>query len=309
MNNVVTMLVGLIMIAISPVYAAPEVVLEQGDITVTVEDVERYIISNTPEAQREAILNRKGIFKEMIENIYLIRRIGTEAEQSKNLDWEQLEWDNALSQKRRAMTLFMKGLVKQQLESFDWEALAKETYLAEGENYHIPERVHVSHILINTEERSDEEAKNRIDEIKEKILAGEDFGVLAKAYSEDPSIESNGGNLGFFSRGKMVKAFEEAAFAMEKEGELKIVKSNFGYHLIQFHQREAAKKQDFEMVKRQIILQLKQSRANQVRQDIMTGFRSDSALKWDASLLESLQKKYRIPISELDNTEIESSAE
>lgn len=302
-------LFGLTIIAFPPVYAAPEIVLQQGDIKVTVEDVERYIISNTPKAQREAILNKKGIFKEIVENIYLIRRIGTEAEKDKNLDWEQIKWVNELAYKRLVMTAFMKNLVKQQLDNFDWVMLAKETYLAEADQYQIPEKIRASHILITTEDRTKTEAHTLINEIKDKALAGEDFEVLVKAYSEDPSAASNNGDLGLFSQGQMAKPFEQAAFAMTRVGELSdIVESDFGYHLIQFHERVAAGKQTFEAVKQQIILQLQQSRANQIRQDIMMDFRSASDLKWDEAQLESLRNKHRTA-GKLDNSELKPSAE
>ncbi len=69
----------------------------------------------------------------------------------------------------------------------------------------------------------------------EKIRAGEeDFATLAKEYSEDPGSKEKGGDLGWFRRGAMVIEFEEAAFALE-EGEItdNLIKSDFGYHLIQ----------------------------------------------------------------------------
>jgi peptidyl-prolyl cis-trans isomerase C len=98
-----------------------------------------------------------------------------------------------------------------------------------------PERVKASHILIKVDPKADSaqkaEAKKKIDLVQAKIKKGEDFGALAKEYSEGPS-GPKGGDLGYFSRGQMVKPFEDAAFAM-KPGEVSgMVETRFGYHLI-----------------------------------------------------------------------------
>jgi len=83
--------------------------------------------------------------------------------------------------------------------------------------------VRASHILVPTEKLANK--------IMKKINAGKDFAQLAKKYSECPS-GNNGGDLGFFSRGKMVPEFENAAFNMEIGQVSTPVKTQFGYHLI-----------------------------------------------------------------------------
>lgn len=83
--------------------------------------------------------------------------------------------------------------------------------------------VRASHILVPTEKLANK--------IMKKINAGKDFARLAKKYSECPSCEK-GGDLGFFSRGKMIPEFENAAFNMEIGQVSTPVKTQFGYHLI-----------------------------------------------------------------------------
>ncbi len=99
--------------------------------------------------------------------------------------------------------------------------------------------VTASHILLKTtdddgNELSDDkkaELKAKMEEILAKVKAGEDFATLAKEYSECPSA-SEGGDLGSFGKGQMVKEFEDAAFAM-KVGEISdIVETQYGYHII-----------------------------------------------------------------------------
>ena len=71
-----------------------------------------------------------------------------------------------------------------------------------------------------------------------KLEAGEDFAELARKYSEDPGSAKNGGDLGFVSRGTLVKEFEETAFSL-KEGEISnIIRTQFGFHIIQLIERQ-----------------------------------------------------------------------
>jgi hypothetical protein len=84
------------------------------------------------------------------------------------------------------------------------------------------EEIHARHILVATEA----EAK----EVKERLMKGEDLATVAKEKSKDPSAE--GGDLGFFGRGKMLKPFEDAAIAL-KDGEISDpVQTQFGWHII-----------------------------------------------------------------------------
>jgi len=85
------------------------------------------------------------------------------------------------------------------------------------------DKIHCAHILVKTET----EAKN----IKARIDKGEKFSALAKNVSLCPSAK-NGGDLGTFTRGKMVKEFERAAFALEKGQTSGPVRTQFGYHII-----------------------------------------------------------------------------
>lgn len=98
-----------------------------------------------------------------------------------------------------------------------------------------PERVQASHILIKVETGADEsqkaEARKKLENIQKKLKKDGDFAALAKEFSQCPS-SARGGDLGYFTRGQMVKPFEEAAFGL-KPGEVSdIVETRFGYHLI-----------------------------------------------------------------------------
>ncbi len=87
----------------------------------------------------------------------------------------------------------------------------------------MPKKVHCAHILVKTEK----EAKN----VLERLKKGEKFANIAKEVSLCPSGK-HGGDLGTFGRGKMVKEFEKAAFALQRGQISPIVKTKFGYHII-----------------------------------------------------------------------------
>lgn len=102
------------------------------------------------------------------------------------------------------------------------------------------ERVRASHILIGVNEKDSFEvkqaAKDKAIALLKKVQGGEDFAALAKAESSCPSKE-RGGDLGEFTKGRMVPAFEKAAFAM-KQGEVsELVQTNYGYHIIKVTER------------------------------------------------------------------------
>lgn len=99
----------------------------------------------------------------------------------------------------------------------------KDYYAKYKDMFKKPESVRASHILVNDEEK----ALNIISEINK----GLEFGEAAKEYSTCPS-KANGGDLGYFTRGKMVPEFEAAAFSMNKNEISKPVKSQFGFHII-----------------------------------------------------------------------------
>lgn len=117
------------------------------------------------------------------------------------------------------------------------EESIKSFYDENIEDFRVEQKAKAKHILIKVDEKADaataEEAKKKIDGIlAETKAAGADFAKLADKYTEDPSGKGKGGDLGEFSRGKMVKPFSDAAFSM-KPGEIsEPVKTQFGWHII-----------------------------------------------------------------------------
>lgn len=123
------------------------------------------------------------------------------------------------------------GYRKQLARPYLVDSKLTEELLQESYN-RMKEEVRASHILIMAEGEDTLDAYAKINEIKKRIDAGEDFGKLAVELSEDPSARSNKGDLGYFSSLQMVYPFESAAYGTDVGGVSDPVKTRFGYHLV-----------------------------------------------------------------------------
>lgn len=143
------------------------------------------------------------------------------------------------------------------------EADIKKSYDAYVENAKTNEQRKASHILVTlASDGSDSEkklAKEKIEKVENELSAGADFAALAKKYSNDEGSAANGGDLGLVSKGMMVKAFEEALFDLNKGQVSKIVRTEFGYHIIKLNEIQAAKIESFETKKSSIEKELKET--------------------------------------------------
>ena len=107
----------------------------------------------------------------------------------------------------------------------------------------LKETVDLSHVLIEVKAggASEQTARKKIEAVLEKIKSGENFTDLCTQYSEDPGTKERGGDLGFIQRGEFVPEFEEVAFLLEPGEISDIVKSRFGFHIIECIDRRGDK--------------------------------------------------------------------
>ncbi len=110
-------------------------------------------------------------------------------------------------------------------------------YEQNKERFSIPEERRARHILIAVSKTASDSEKNEARKKAGELLAQlkvdpSRFAELAKTYSQDPGSAKNGGDLGFFTRGKMVKPFNDAVFSMKKGDISDLVQTDFGYHII-----------------------------------------------------------------------------
>ncbi len=124
-----------------------------------------------------------------------------------------------------------------------------------------PAKIHVRHILIqvapDASAAEKAAAKAKAQDLMQKIKTGGSFAELAKENSDDPGSRQNGGDLGYISRGELVKPFEEVAFSL-KPGELGLAETQFGYHVIQVEEVKGATVESIEEARPQIVNALKE---------------------------------------------------
>jgi parvulin-like peptidyl-prolyl isomerase len=212
-----------------------KVVARVGDREVTVDELEqqwkqtsRMNITGVSELERK---------KELVENMIGNQIVIVEA-YKEGLD-SQVESDsNFINQKERMLltTLYQREIVEK-------AKVADSEIRKEYEK--MKEEVHAAHVLVETEEEANE--------VYQSLKDGAEFAELAREKSIDPSAKDNDGDLGFFSWGKMVPEFQDAAFAL-KQGEIsRPVKTSYGWHIIKMIEKREKEQPPFEEAKDQIL--------------------------------------------------------
>jgi peptidyl-prolyl cis-trans isomerase D len=137
------------------------------------------------------------------------------------------------------------------------------------DEYRVPEEVKVRHILIKTplpapgqkeDEKAVVEARAKAEDVLKQVKAGGDFAKLAEKYSEDTSAKE-GGDLGWIGRGRTVPEFEKVAFSLPKGQISDLVKSSYGFHIIQVEDKHQPHLKSLAEVKSEITDKVKQQKA------------------------------------------------
>lgn len=173
--------------------------------------------------------------------------------------------DYELPERRRAAYLSVNvNSVRAELDIPDEEVRAY--YDANPSEFTQEEQVRARHILLFVDdERSADEARAELEAIKARVAAGEDFGAIAQQVSEDEASKPQGGDLGFFPRGRMTQAFEIAAFG-GAQGEIvgpieNQLGARTGFHLIEIIARRDGGVQPYEEVSNRILVRMLNERA------------------------------------------------
>ncbi|NVK74298.1 MAG: SurA N-terminal domain-containing protein [Oceanospirillaceae bacterium] len=149
-----------------------------------------------------------------------------------------------------------------------------------------------SHILIDTSDRSDEQAQKRLDEVKAKLKSGAKFADLAKQYSDDIGSNNDGGKLGFIQKGIMGDAFDDALFSMKK-GEVKSIKDQYGYHLIKLDDISKPDVPSFASEKEALEQKLMEDKA---RDALLTAHEDITDLAYASDKLDAIAKEYGVDV-------------
>lgn len=225
-------------------------------------------LAQIPEDQRERVL-----VEFLIENLLL----AIAAETDKLSEQPGFERRLKYYHRRALRDLYFETKVRDTVKEED----ARKIYDEQVSKLKPEKEIRARHILLEKED----EARVAI----ERLNRGDDFAKLAKELSKGPS-KVQGGDLGYFTKGQMVKEFEEAALAMEKGAISEPVKTQFGWHVIKVEDKRDKKPPSFEQVKDQIVAALVQQKA----QEVMLSLRSKAKVEIvDPEIKKAMEKPVR----------------
>ena len=143
----------------------------------------------------------------------------------------------------------------------------REYYDMNIEQYQKPQKVRVRHILIGVSPEAGpdvvEQAQKKVEKVLAEARRGMDFAALARTYSDDPAA-SEGGDLGYFSRGEMDPALEEAVFSLSKGEISPVVRTHYGFHVIKVEDVQKGKTKGLDEVKKTITSLLIKEKAKEL---------------------------------------------
>ena len=253
-------------LAASAIAAESGVLIQGPKFAITTVDIQADSL-RMPQEMRSIVLTKPQTVTQIASNLYARRSMAQQAEA------EALDKDPAIAaalQIARDKVLsdaFMEKMDKaNEPKPEAAEAMARAAYKAKPERFKSEEQVRARHILVAG---TDAESKAKAEKILADLKAGGDFASLAKEHSADKSNADQGGDLGFFARGKMVPEFETAAFTLAKAGDLSgVVETKFGFHIIQLQEKKSAGVRPYDEVKADLVKEIVAS----VKQDARVAY-------------------------------------
>jgi peptidyl-prolyl cis-trans isomerase D len=160
------------------------------------------------------------------------------------------------------------------------DAEVQAYYTAHQDQYQVKEQVKVRHILIavpaDADAKTDAAGKAKAEDLLKQIKAGGNFADLASKNSDDPGSKAQGGELGWLDRGKTVPEFDKAAFSLAPGQTSDLVKTHFGYHILQVEDKKTAHLRPLAEVKPEILPVLEQQKAGAAEQTFASSLASDA---------------------------------
>ncbi len=181
------------------------------------------------------------------------------------------------------------------------DAQVRQAYDQNKDRYRMPERVKARHILLMTQGKPASEEpklKAKADDLLKQLKGGANFADLATKYSDDPGSKAKGGDLGWFGKGQMVPEFEATTFALKPNEISGVVKTSYGYHIIQVLEKEQARLKPFEEVKAELAAELKKQKGQQEIQSTLDD--AQAAIKKNPQQLDQIAAQYHLTLVNVD---------
>lgn len=288
-----------LLIAVQPAFAdeqkplKPGVVATQGDIAVTLQDLDAEA-SSIPEKDRPGFFDSPKRIESTIMNLLQRKEMAAEARS------QHLDRDPAV---KAQIDLAIEGaLAKAQIDHYrnslklpDFDELAKEYYAGHKDEFVEKGRVTVDHVLISTKDNahSDSDARVLVGKVEAEAKAHPDrFAGLVAKYSDDPSKAQNNGRIPNATSPKMAVAFAAAAAQLQTPGEISpVVRTEFGYHVLKLVEHKPDIPVSFEQAHDRIVARLKSNYIDQQMTQYTNEFRG-KPLRANPDLVASLRTRY-----------------
>jgi peptidyl-prolyl cis-trans isomerase SurA len=258
-----------------------------------------------PELEKVVAQQEKNLLKTMIEDQLLVQKA---ADLSLSADTEVIKYLDRIRREQNIpdMETLEKMMIQQGIDPVEFkqniknqslkqQVLGREVYSrlqisteeiskyyqAHKQEFDRPEEVRIREILISTEGKNEEALpalEKKAQEVLEKARSGEKFEELATKYSDGPTAPE-GGDLGFFPRGRMLKEIEEAAFKLRRGQVSDIIKTKYGYVIIKVEEKHEAGIQKMEVVMNDIRDQIFATKAQPAVQEYLIKLRKQSFIE------------------------------
>lgn len=232
-------------------------------VTLSVDDLQADVHRAPPEARTIFYSQAAGVKTNAL-NLYVRRVLAAEVVQKGGDKDPMVQATLSLARDRVLSDLRLAQLDQaSQPNPKAIESYARGIYLKDSKRFEAPEQIKIRHILRLAKEPN---AKAEAEQLLKDLRAGADFDQLAKTNSQDTTNAANGGDLGLVSRGRMVKPFEDAAFALVKPGEIsEVIETQFGFHIIKLDEKRSAGLRTFDQVKDELMKEAQASIINDAR--------------------------------------------
>jgi len=173
----------------------------------------------------------------------------------------------------------------------------KSYYESHKSEFMEEEAVHARHILLMVSPGSTEAQatgiRQKAEAVLKEIKSGGDFAALAKKYSQDPGSGKNGGDLGFFTRDKMVPEFAKAAFALSKGAVSDLVKTEYGFHIIKVEEKRPAGQMSYDNAARKIRDRMQDVKGREYATGQLTQILADKSAKGFAEMVKERKLNFQ----------------
>lgn len=221
----------------SPLGQSQAPLAQMGDVVLTQAEIDA-AFSEIPAEHRLIFIRTGDKVELLVRNLLRNKALAEEAKKAAYDQQALVKLRLSLATESELATEWLEKVVAD-APAGDYATIAQEAYLVNPGAWKTEDRVDVSHILISSESRSSETARQLVTTLWEELQAEPSrFDSMVDEYSDDPSKATNGGRFPRVKSDEMVKEFEIAAFALENPGELSLpVETAYGFHIIRLNQK------------------------------------------------------------------------